>query len=90
VFVEGRRLARWRGLAVGHEATVTGRFPGGSFFFMPLVSARPFPAPARQSVHAVLPHTAYRRCSPPAFGRSRQSLKGLGATTVPDREISPQ
>jgi hypothetical protein len=50
----------------------------------------PFPAPARQSVHAVLPHTAYRRRSPPAFGFSRQSLKGLGATTVPDSEISPK
>jgi hypothetical protein len=50
----------------------------------------PFPAPARQSVHAVLPHTAYRRRSPPAFGFSRQSLKGLGATTVPDSEISPR
>src|ERR671916_1737833 len=44
----------------------------------------PFPVPARQSVHAVLPHTAYRRRSPPAFGFPRQSLKGLGATTVPD------
>ena len=50
----------------------------------------PSPAPARQSVHAVLPHTAYRRRSPPAFGFSRQSLKGLGATTVLDSEISPK
>ena len=50
----------------------------------------PSPAPARQSVHAVLPHTAYRRRSPPAFGFSRQSLKGLGATTVLDSEISPR
>jgi hypothetical protein len=33
-----------------------------------------FPAPARQTVHAVLPHTAYRRRSPPAFDFSRQGL----------------
>jgi hypothetical protein len=29
--------------------------------------AAPFPVPARQTVHAVLPHTAYRRSSPGAF-----------------------
>jgi cytosine deaminase len=40
-------------------------------------------------VHEVLPHTAYRRRSPPAFGVPRQSRKGLGATTAPDKEISP-
>jgi hypothetical protein len=28
----------------------------------------PFPVPARQTVRAVLPHTAYRRSSPAAFG----------------------
>jgi hypothetical protein len=28
----------------------------------------PFPVPARQTVHAVLPHTAYRRSSPAVFG----------------------
>jgi hypothetical protein len=49
----------------------------------------PFPTPARQSVHAVLPHTAYRRRSPPAFGLSRQSRKGLGAATVPVSPTSP-
>src|SRR5829696_9275477 len=38
----------------------------------------PFPVPARRTVHAVLPHTAHRRRSPPAFGLSRQSRKGLG------------
>ena len=52
-------------------------------------SCVPFPAPARQSVHAVLPHTAYRRRSPPAFGFTRQARKGLGATTIPSRLISP-
>src|SRR3954454_3052490 len=49
----------------------------------------PFPAPARQTVHAVLPHTAYRRRSPPAFGVTRQARKGLGAATVPSRLIRP-
>jgi hypothetical protein len=43
----------------------------------------PFPAPARQSVHAVLPHTAYRRRSPPAFSFSHQGLPALGETTIP-------
>src|SRR4051794_15339089 len=43
----------------------------------------PFPAPARQPVHAVLPHTAYRRRSPPAFGTTRQARNVLGTTTVP-------
>jgi hypothetical protein len=40
-------------------------------------------------VHAVLPHTAYRRRSPPAFGFSRQGLLALGATTVPFRLSGP-
>ena len=43
--MEGRGLARWRCLAVGHEATVTGRFPGGSLFFVSLVSALRFQPP---------------------------------------------
>ena len=88
--MEGRELARWRCLALGHETTMATRFPVWSFFFVSVVSAPRFPTPARQSVHAVLPHTAYRRRSPPAFGLSRQALKGLGATMVPDREISPR
>src|SRR4051794_3236366 len=49
----------------------------------------PFPAPARKTVRAVLPHTAYRRRSPPAFGVTRQTRKGLGAATVPSRLIRP-
>ena len=49
----------------------------------------PFPAPARRTVHAVLWHTAHRRRSPPVFGLPRQSRKGLGATTVPDKSIRP-
>ena len=51
--------------------------------------ATPFPAPARRTVHAVLWHTAHRRRSPPVFGLPRQSRKGLGATTVPDKSIRP-
>ena len=42
------------------------------------------------SVHAVLPHTAHRRRSPPAFGFPRQSRKGLGATTFPERLTRPR
>ncbi len=88
---EGRELARSRRSTVGHGAIGAPRFPAGAVLLHDrgLIGA-PFPAPARQSVHAVLPHTAYRRRSPPAFGFSRQSLKGLGATTIPDREISPR
>ena len=39
---------------------------------------------------AVLPHPAHRRRSPPAFGLIRQSLKGLGGTTIPDMLIRPR
>ncbi len=42
-----------------------------------------FQPPPHRTVRAVLPHTAHRRRSPPAFGLPRQSLKGLGATTFP-------
>src|ERR1019366_2409550 len=52
--------------------------------------ARFLPPPPR-SVHAVLPHTAHRRSSPPAFGYlPRQARWGLGATTVPERLIKPK
>ena len=40
----------------------------------------PFPAPARRTVHAVLPHTALRRCSPPACGQPRQTRGGSGGS----------
>src|SRR5262245_3376673 len=49
----------------------------------------PFPVPAHRTVHAVLPHTAHRRRSPPAFGFSRQGLPALGETTIPYRLIRP-
>jgi putative transposase len=49
----------------------------------------PFPAPARQTVHVVLPHTAYRRRSPPAFGFPRQGLVAPGAITIPLRLTNP-
>ena len=85
------RVGGWRGgsLAVG---------PGA---FVPPVSrsvAPPqcswsgllrFQPPPPRTVHAVLPHTAHRRRSPPAFGFPRQSRKGLGSTTIPDKVISP-
>ena len=43
-------------------------FPRGQLSLQPWPVSLPFPAPARQTVHAVLPHTAYRRSSPAAFG----------------------
>jgi hypothetical protein len=49
---------------------------------VPLVRQAPLQLPPRQTVHAVLPHTACRRRSPPAFGFSRQDLLALGAITV--------
>ena len=42
-------------------------FPRGQLSLQPWPVSLPFPAPARQTVHAVLPHTAYRRSSPEAF-----------------------
>src|SRR5215212_7891568 len=51
-----------------------------------------FLPPPHRSVHAVLPHTAHRRPSPPAFGvarLTRLSRKGLGVTTSLSRLISP-
>src|SRR3954462_13807009 len=88
--VEGRELARWRRSAVGRGAVGAPRFPGGVVLLR--VRGRcsaPFPAPARQSVHAVLPHTAYRRRSPEVFGLSRQGLPALGETTIPYRPTRP-
>src|SRR5215216_2129954 len=49
-----------------------------------------FLPPPPRTVHAVLPHTAHRRPSPPAFGLTRQGLLALGETTVPLRLISPR
>ena len=54
------------GLAVG-LALLPGVSPG-QLSLRPWPVSLPFPAPARQTVHAVLPHTAYRRSSPAAFG----------------------
>ena len=54
------------------------------------VRAFRFQPPPPRSVHAVLPHTAHRRRSPPAFGFPRQSRKGLGATTFPERATRPR
>src|SRR3954462_3928110 len=91
ILVEGRELARWRRSAVGRGAVGAPRFPAGVVLLRVRgpISA-PFPAPARQSVHAVLPHTAYRRRSPAVFGFSRQGLPALGETTIPYRPISPK
>jgi hypothetical protein len=55
--LEGPELARWRLSAVGRGAIGTPRFEVVLLRDRGQISA-PFPAPARQSVHAVLPHTA--------------------------------
>src|SRR4051794_41409735 len=91
ILVEGRELARWRRSAVGRGVVDAPRFPAGVVLLRVRgpISA-PFPAPARQSVHAVLPHTAYRRRSPAVFGFSHQGLPALGETTIPYRPISPK
>src|SRR3954454_18856932 len=83
----GRELARWQVPAVGPGASMTGAVSRGVVLRRVRGRAAPFPAPARQTVRAVLPHTAYRRRSPPAFGVTRQARKGLGAATVPSRLI---
>jgi hypothetical protein len=49
----------------------------------------PFPTPPRRTGREVLPHPAHRRPSPAVFDFSRHPQLGLGATTVPDRLISP-
>src|SRR3989441_11645110 len=41
-----------------------------------------FLPPPPRTVHAVLPHTAHRRPSPPAFGFTRQGLRALGEATA--------
>src|SRR4051794_41780610 len=83
ILVEGRELARWRRSAVGRGAVGAPRFPGG----VVLLRGRgrgsaPFPAPARQSVHAVLPHTAYRRRSPAGFWFFPPGLPGPGGAAI--------
>ena len=87
--VQGRELARWQILTVGREANEQNGFPLG-VLLRHLGQGAPAPAPARQSVYAVLPHTAYGRRSPQAFGLSGQALTGLGATTVPPATHVPE
>jgi hypothetical protein len=43
----------------------------------------PFPVPARQTVRAVLPHTAYRRSSPAVFGLAAPVSEGSGRNDGP-------
>src|SRR6266700_2597612 len=60
-------------------------FPDGCPIPVPVTWLLRSQPPPPRSVHAVLPHTAHRRRSPPAFGFPRQDLFGLGATTIPTR-----
>jgi hypothetical protein len=85
------RVGGWRGgsLAVGPGAFV----PPVSRTAVPPQCPWPgllrFQPPPLRTVHAVLSHTAHRRRSPPAFGLARQSRKGLGSTTIPDKVTNP-
>jgi len=85
------RVGGWRGGACSAlgRGPYSGCFHPDDFGFRPW-SCAPFPAAPRRTVHAVLPHTAHRRRSPPAFGVTRQARKGLGAATVPSRPIRPR
>jgi hypothetical protein len=79
--------ARARGFRLpGESGRVGGRrlAPRG-FGRLALVSSRP-----HRTVHEVLPHTAHRRLSPPAFGVARHGRFGRGAMTHPSRLIRPR
>ena len=65
-------------------------FPCGPLHCSDHGRALRFQPPPLRTVHAVLPHTAHRRRSPPAFGLSRQGFPALGATTIPYKLIRPR
>ena len=86
------RVGGWRGgdpLGLGLAATFPRLSPAGRFTAMTMARSLRFQPPPHRTVHAVLPHTAHRRRSPPAFGFPRQSRKGLGSTTIPDKVTRP-
>jgi hypothetical protein len=70
----GRELARWQWLTGRTRGLCSAGFPVGCATPVAICQRAPFPAPARRSVHAVLPHTAHRRSSPAVFGLTRQAL----------------
>ncbi len=59
-------------LPPAHARPPTLRLVGGQL--ARLTRCVSFPAPDRRMVHAVLPHTVYRRPAPAVFGRSQQGL----------------
>src|SRR6059058_2770180 len=61
----------------------------GRFTAVTMTRLLRFQPPPPRTVHEVLPHTAHRRRSPPAFGLSRQGFPALGATVIPYRLIRP-
>ena len=85
------RVGDWRGgsLVLGPGAFVAAGFPVGCATPVSLACLLRLQSPPPRTVHAVFPHTAHRRRSPPAFGFPRQSRKGLGSTTIPDKVTSP-
>ena len=76
-------------LTVGPGAFMAAGFPVGCATPVTVARSLRFQPPPHRTVHAVLSHTAHRRRSPLAFGFPRQSRKGLGSTTIPDKVISP-
>src|SRR6266536_6588415 len=63
---------------------------GGSGTGAVSAGSGPFPVPARQTVHAVLPHTAYRRSSPSAFGLPAPGPEGPGRDDGPIKDDQAQ
>src|SRR3989440_11967912 len=91
---EGRRQARWRQSVVGPRVCI----PAVSRQVVPPVvtvtRALPFPASPLQSVHKVLPYTAYRRPSPEGMhGAAVRDVPGetfqTDAVTGVDDELHP-
>jgi hypothetical protein len=85
----GRELARWQVLAVGRGAMVSLGFPVGLFFSVSVARVLRFQLPPVEPCvrfsRTRLTDALHRRCSAGA----RQARLGLGATTMPLREIRP-
>src|SRR5262249_30125434 len=87
------RVGGWRGgvlSGVRSRSHFSPGFPCGPLHCGDHDQALRFQPPPHRTVRAVLPHTAHRRRSPPAFGFSRPGFPALGATTIPYKLIRPR
>jgi hypothetical protein len=75
---------------LGPAATFLWLSPAGRFTAVTLAGLFHFQPPPPRTVRAVLPHTAHRRRSPPAFGLSHQGFPALGATGIPYKLTRPR